>query len=523
MQKQDFFAKQQNKNGFSGGVIRHAQPKTHGNKIRAILLLAAIVLVGVGYFYKNQLFTQKLPTPVLETGYTIGTEIQEEGILSADGDLFNFSHTLKTQSGQLFLLKSKTIALNNYSSALSWVFQIIGTVESFYQGLPLVEVSAIGTQTTTENSLGSWSELPQESTNPGVYVSKAGLGFPAEFFDNYAFVGEAWTNGEISVKNLDNEKVTKIKFFSCTDSWDNNCKELTRTFGDTAAKKVTTLNGDTFFKLPEINSWYFQNGNWRGYFINDAEEAEVESIRNQILIPNAEIIKDIVSRYGIRTCLGNNEGTSSITTHQVQKTSEWLKLTMEWSGEKSFTCEALLDLSQPTQLKFIDIKIKETAASQTWAQEKKPETKNETNDSPTLNTSENETKTAQTSGNLPITPASKQFPINIEKALTYTSSRGGYKMLLPSSNISYSSDGADEDFGQAGVRCSYATRVIQYKDKDNLQSNPSVIVYECSTKKELQLPWENYFIKELWDKKFVIGVLDPAWFDFAKNISIESL
>lgn len=85
---------------------------------------------------------------------------------------------------------------------------------------------------------------------------------------------------------------------------------------------MTTLNGDTFFKLPEINSWYFQNGNWRGYFINDAEEAEVESIRNQILIPNAGIIKDIVSRYGVRTCLGNNEGTSSITAHQVQKTSE---------------------------------------------------------------------------------------------------------------------------------------------------------------------------------------------------------
>ncbi len=61
-------------------------------------------------------------------------------------------------------------------------------------------------------------------------------------------------------------------------------------------------------------------------------------------------------------------------------------------------------------------------------------------------------------------------------------------MLLPSSNISYTSDSTDEDFGQAGVRCSYATRVIQYKDKDNLQSNPSVIVYECSTKKELQLP-----------------------------------
>lgn len=481
--------------------------------MRGVILLVIVILIGLGYFYKNQLFTQKLPTPTIETGYTIGTEIQEEGILVADGDLFNFSHTLKAKNGQLFLLKSKTVALNNYSSALSRVFQIVGTVESFYQGLPLVEVSAIGTQTTSENPLGSGDDLFQESNNPGIYISKAGLGFPAEFFDNYAFVGEAGNNGEISLKNLDNEKISKIKFFTCSDFWDNNCKQLTKTFDTTAEKKVTTLNGDTFFKLPEVKSWYFQNGNWRGYFINDAEESEVENIKNQILIPNAEIIKDIVSRYGVKTCLGNNQGTTTITSHQVQKTAEGLKITMEGQGEKSFSCEALLDLGQATQLKFLDIKIKESPLIQTWTEAKKPEEKVESTT----------TSTAQTAGTLPITPANKQFPINLEKSLTYTSSRGGYKITFPSSNISYSSDAGDEDFGQIGVRCSYATRVIQYKDKDNLQSNPSVIVYECNIKNKFQLPGENYFIKELWDKKFIIGVMDSAWFDFAKNISISEL
>lgn len=125
------------------------------------------------------------------------------------------------------------------------------------------------------------------------------------------------------------------------------------------------MNGDTFFKLPEVKSWYFQNGNWRGYFINDAEESEVERIKNQILIPNAEIIKDIVSRYGVKTCLGNNQGTSVISSHQVQKSAEGLKITMEGKGEKSFSCEAFLDLSQPTQLKFLDIKIKEIPVAQT--------------------------------------------------------------------------------------------------------------------------------------------------------------
>jgi hypothetical protein len=30
-------------------------------------------------------------------------------------------------------------------------------------------------------------------------------------------------------------------------------------------------------------------------------------------------------------------------------------------------------------------------------------------------------------------------------------------------------------------------------------------------------------LKELWDKKFIIQINDPAWYDFAKNITIESL
>ncbi len=94
-------------------------------------------------------------------------------------------------------------------------------------------------------------------------------------------------------------------------------------------------------------------------------------------------------------------------------------------------------------------------------------------------------------------------------------------MTFPSSNISYTSDTADEDFGQAGVRCPYATKVIQYKDRDNLQSAPAVIVYECSFKKEFQLPGQDHILKELGDKKFVIKVNNPDWFDFAKNISIE--
>ena len=37
-------------------------------------------------------------------------------------------------------------------------------------------------------------------------------------------------------------------------------------------------------------------------------------------------------------------------------------------------------------------------------------------------------------------------------------------MIFPSSNISYTSDSANEDFDQVGVRCSYTVKAIQYKN-----------------------------------------------------------
>lgn len=470
----------------------------------------------MGYFYKSHVFTQELPSQVSnESGYMIGTPVQKEGILKADGDLLTYTHTLTTSDGEKFLLKSTTLPLNNYSSSLSGVFQIWGSIESMYEGLPLVEVSTIGTQTTSEQNQLSGEVVPVENLNPGVYVAKAGLGFPAAFFDQYAFVGDAEKQGTISLKNLDNEKVTTISYFSCTTHGDNNCKELTRTFSNTAVKTITTLNGDSFYKLPEVKSWYFQNNTWRGYFINDADDEEVEKIKNLITLANPELIKQIVQQHGAKTCLGNTAGTAMISTHQVEKTAEGLKVIMEGKGEKQFSCEAWIDLSQPHKMKFIDIKTQDLPAMTSPAldnknEEKKEETKTDT---PQL---------VETSTEGGLTPSAKQFPINLEKTMTYNSSRGEYAMTFPSSNISYSSDTADEDFGQVGVRCPYATKVIQYKDREDLQSAPAVIVYECSFKQDFQLPGNDHFLKELGDKKFVIKVNHADWFDFAKNITITS-
>lgn len=504
-QKQDFFSKQQSKSGFSGGVIRHPQKKS--NTLWVWIVVIAVILLGILWLiYKNQIFNQNLPETVVESGYTIGETIQKEGSLNADGDLLTYTHSLTTNEGERFLLKSSTIPLNNYTSVSSGVFVIQGTIVSLYEDLPLVEVSNI--TATNQPETASWENTLEALNNGGVYISQAGIGFPWEFFDQYAFVGEAGANGEISIKNLDNEKITKISYFSCSNQGDTNCKSLTRTFESTAAKKSTTLNGDTFFKLPEVQSWYFQNGTWRGYFINNADDEEVEKIKNLITITNPEWIKETVNQYGIKTCLGNDATTEKVTSHTVNKNAEGLNISIEWKWPKSFNCKASVDFTKPTKLKLIDLKINDLGENTLSTQ--------------TVETSK-EKKEEIIATSSTITPSNKQFPVSSEKTMSYNSSRGEYRMIFPSANISYTSNTIDEDFGQIGVRCRYAIKVIDYKNKENIQTSPKVIIYECGFKNGFQLPGSNYFQKDFWDKHFVFSVMDGSWFDFAKNITIESL
>jgi hypothetical protein len=78
-----------------------------------------------------------------------------------------------------------------------------------------------------------------------------------------------------------------------------------------------------------------------------------------------------------------------------------------------------------------------------------------------------------------------QFPLNIEKGLTYTSSRGGYAIKFPSANISYAVSSVKENFGQANLSCTYVINVIKYADKEQLEISPALRIYECETKGEI--------------------------------------
>lgn len=118
-------------------------------------------------------------------------------------------------------------------------------------------------------------------------------------------------------------------------------------------------------------------------------------------------------------------------------------------------------------------------------------------------------------------PNVAQFPINLEKALTFKSSKW-HTYIFPSSNLSYMWVWASENFDQAGVNCYSAMNVVKYSEKESVESYWSVVIYECNVKNGFDDSDPSLIYREVWDKDFIIKINDPAWVNFANNIVIEA-
>jgi hypothetical protein len=92
----------------------------------------------------------------------------------------------------------------------------------------------------------------------------------------------------LKIKHLSTQQEIVLSAFACTTRDPNkNCLQLKQTFTDSNEKTFTTANGDTYYKLSEVTSWFVTNENRYGYFINDVPESEVTALANEIILPNA--------------------------------------------------------------------------------------------------------------------------------------------------------------------------------------------------------------------------------------------
>jgi hypothetical protein len=283
-----------------------------------------------------------------------------------------------------------------------------------------------------------------------------------------------------------------LHYFRCNPSNpDKNCKGLVTTFSNSATRSFTTANGDTYYKLNEANSRFVANGDRRGIFINDVPEETVMKFKDLIVFVNAKVMKDRVNFAAPRICQDTTEKLQTITSSSLALKQEGLVASIQGQGvSHNLDCSVQVDFSLPTKGKLLSLTASDITT--TTGTTTTGSITTGTNTSPLLS-GENNTKVPDGSTSTITTPIQRnpnvaQFPLNEEKGLTYTSTRGSYSLKFPSGNISYAISMVKENFGQANVSCSSVINVIKYSDKENLEISPAIRIYECEPNTAITAP-----------------------------------
>lgn len=468
------------------------QPKRSVSLLTLFLVIVCTFVLAF-VFFKNYDRISNLFPSVIEstTGFEIGQSVSLSGMLQANGDLIMYTHTLTLADATVVGLKSRTLDISTYATGM--IVDIQWTVEKELNDIYIIEVSTISwslANTWTVDQTLLWS-------GSGIYISQAGIYLPAEFWQKYTVLNQ-WENGVLKVQNIATNQIILISYFACKKSDPNkNCSQLQQNIWGSAEKTISTSNGDKLYKLEWVTSWFFTNGNYYGYFINDVSEQEVIDVTNALILPNENYVQNTLLSNLQKLCTDGSTSLMQVTTSSLGVDLNGLIINIQWpTADGSATCKLFIDPSQAawgTKLSYISNTINSTS----------------------------ETPTATTTTLNNIDTSVKQFPINLEKAITFTSNRW-YSIIFPSSNIAYEAINVDESLDLPGVRCSTQMNVTKFSDKATMTDSPKVKIFTCTIKGTLNNAWNSILQKESanW-MKFLIQIMDPARSEFAANIQIQ--
>ena len=427
------------------------------------------------------------------TGFQIWQVVSLSGMLQANGDLVSYTHTLTLDDARVVGLKSKTLDLSLYTGNID----VQWTIEKEVSSLFIIEVSAV-----------SWTLISTWSTGQllwlwsGMYIPQAGIYLPAEFGQKYTVLNQ-WEDGVLKVQNIATSQIISLSYFLCkTTDPNKNCAQLQQNFWYTAEKTVSKSHGDTLYKLEWVTSWFFSNGNFYGYFINDIPEQEVIDVANALVFPNDYYVQNTLLSKIQTLCTDGTTSLMQVTTHALGMDLNGLIITLQWPTiNGSATCKVFIDPSKAaggTKISYIS-------------------------NTPTITSSwDISTTTTSTSSSLSnIDTSGPQFPINLAKTMTFTSNKG-YAIIFPSMNIAYEAINVDESLDLPGVRCSSQMNITKFSDKDTLNDAPKVKIFTCTIKGTLNNLWNSIIQKTSanW-MTFLIQIMDPSRSEFATNLAIQ--
>ena len=440
--------------------------------------------------------------------YYIGKEITVTWLLDAARDYRVSTHTLLTENHDLFGLKSRSVNLQLFQ----WRTTIRGVVEQYYGGMYIIEVDsaveAIGVGSLYTGSDSSWSILPDVDESGDVidiglddselYFPDAGILFDVTGSWSYSAIkGDGQT---INLQAIDGVWETVfVNYFRCKASNPNqDCASLTKKFSKSAEFTVTSANGDVYYKLSEIDSWFVANGSLYGYFINGATSDRIQELTKYIVLPNKKYISDKVMPFAPQLCSSIDHTMSMVDTFDVKTENNAIIVSIMWSDAKwnALKCVLSVDLKANLWASLVSLEV----------------------DGSAVDLKENEAE-ASTWKNI-VDYDVEQFPINKEKTYIFSSSRG-HTIIFPSRNISFSPGEAGLNVDVEGVNCYAYMNVGLFADQDSLETNAKMRVYECSIKKGITNFGRYRYLQSEDEKNFLLEVVDDSWKEFVDNIEIK--
>ncbi len=456
------------------------------------------------------------------SGLHIWDSVNISGLLVSNGDGILYSHTIDTAKYHQLWLKSRKINLNEYTGYVT----LQGEVERLQWSLYIVEVTEISGSKIANSSL--WDVTTWEY-NSGKYFPQAGIFFPTEFFTQFELLNQGeW--GELKVKNLWSNQEITIKYFSCdTTNPSKNCDQLEANFSNAGEKSFQTVNAVVMYKLYEVES-RFARSKYRWYFINNVPESEVASLAQYMQVVNDKLIDQTIKPHISTLCRSTWEQMETIQSYTTSK--KWDEIILSIDGKSSdggtISCELTLNPNLVLWATVINISYTANDSIKTWDSveveswdindDKNSDTTDDgTIDLNDLNYDEQIENTETDMNNY----TGEQFPINLQKAYTFESRRN-YKIIFPSSNISFAGVTVSTDLWEEWVHCFSQMNVVKHGTSDQERDeHPSIKIYECNFK--------NWFIGsskyrqiDVWDDRhFIIETVDPARQNFADNVEIE--
>lgn len=457
--------------------------------IAGAALVAILLYIGLSTMSPSQ--TQQ-PTGLESQWWETGDEISLTGVIVDDGDLRFYTHTLTHPEYGVLWLKSRNINL----SAHKWSVQLQWTINAEVDGMVVIDVTSV--ILLPENATDALDATTSEQ-----YIRSAGIHFPVAFAMQYTITESS--NNKIAFSDQQ-ANIHTIQYFTCKqDRSDKDCSYLASTFAQTASKVFTTTDGMTFYKMPEVDSWFTHNDGLLGYFFNETSEATMLTLSKQIDFPTIKSIEQRVIPQATSLCADASRRLGEIDDYRLILKSNSIHLTITGSvGSQVANCDLVIDYAQPQRALLTSFTVQETEQTQQIQEE---DTEQSEQTQPVIAPS-------------PFDIDVPQFAINLEKPFVFTSSRG-HTISFPSQNIAFAQSEVTQDVLLSSLNCYAQQNIVSYANKSVLATSPSVVLYECTrAPQDDTLPKQYVVYRSSEKRNFIVHVLDGAWRDFANNISI---